>query len=415
MRTRAPHIRSPLPWARSRPRPGLALFLGVGLPLLVALPGAHGTVAEAGSLGVGLGLSLTAVPVNGTVPLDVAFHAVLTPNTTTATFSWAFGDGQTFVTSATGSSSPSHEYGEAGTYVATVSVNSSLGEQNATLPISVTSDPLGATIQATPMSGTLPLTVHFVATPSGGSGTYPSVLWTFGDGGTGSGADLLYTYTHSGTFTATVTVSDTRGHEVNATVLIQAGAGGGPTPGNGATLASVLVPYALGLALVLAVAAAIGWGYRGWVRRRDTGAGAPPGALVEPPAIPPEAASPAAGTPSGTPAGGDSTALEDSRRLSERLLIHLYWYGRPSPEGAARVEATQQGMARHLGAGQNSISKALTRLIESGTVQVELQHVPGAPRRVKTYSLTVRGEAVARSLQRRRPTPGAGVDGPGAT
>jgi DNA-binding MarR family transcriptional regulator len=95
----------------------------------------------------------------------------------------------------------------------------------------------------------------------------------------------------------------------------------------------------------------------------------------------------------------DRPGTDDSRRLSERILVHLYWYGRSTSDGVARADSSQAGMARRLRVGQNTLSKALRRLLDAGAVKVELQHVPGASRRLKTYSLTARGEAVAKTIR----------------
>jgi len=55
---------------------------------------------------------------------------------------------------------------------------------------------------------------------------------------------------------------------------------------------------------------------------------------------------------------------------------------------------------------QNSVSRLLLRLEAAGVVSGEVQHVRGRPRRVKVYSLTDRGEGLAREY--RRPTAGPG-------
>ena len=154
------------------------------------------------------------------------------------------------------------------------------------------------------------------------------------------------------------------------------------------------------LVVVAAVAAAL---YLAVVLRRTARAAGLP--------TPPEGA--AASPPSPTAAGIEGPSSpeqmaaattaqpggEDTRSLSERILVHLYWYGRSNIDGVARADASQAGMARRLGVAQNSLSKALRRLVDAGALRVELQHVPGAPRRLKTYALTARGEAVARRIR----------------
>jgi hypothetical protein len=399
-----------------------------GGPILLAallfLGGVAGAAAPAQAVPHpgGLGLALTANPTNGSAPLVVAFHAALTPNTTLAWFNWSFGDGDSYNQSATGSSSPAHEYVSVGVYDATVSVTSTSGDANASLVVTVVAENLVASFQATPLSGTAPLTVHFLAVVSGGTGTYQSILWSFGDGDSGSGPDINYAYPIAGTFDVDLTVTDSSGHSVRdeGTIRVDSGGGSGPNTTTPNALVQA-VPYVLATAAILAAAAIAGLAYRGMVRRRAAAIEAPPGAMAGTAAVADLAGSPPPGLPetgaSGAPAerpgpAGVGASLDESRRLSERILIHLLWYGRRGDEGAARFEASQQGMARALGSGQNTISKALSRLIDAGAVRVEVQHVPGAPRRVKTYSLTSRGEAVARSLTR---GPGDTRRGPGGS
>lgn len=410
--------------ARPRSAPRISLAVGswrasavlvlVGLIVLAGL--VVSPIGRAAPTTSGVGLSLTASPTSGTAPLSVAFVATLTPSTITASFNWSFGDGEYYNLTATGGSDPVHTYAAIGSYDAKVAIGSTSGDANASLTVTVVAENLVATIGATPTSGPAPLTVHFVATFSGGTGTYESILWNFGDGDSGSGPVLDYTYPVAGTFQVNLTVTDSSGRSVRDQQTIVVGPPGGNAQTSSPPSAlAVAVPYLLALAVLLAIAAVAALSYRSVARRRAAQVEAPPGALAEPPSSPEVPSSSEltaatgatewASTTGAAVNAGPSAALDDSRRLSERILIHLFWYGRPGPDGIARAEATQQGMARALNTGQNTISKALSRLRDAGAVKVELQHVPGAPRRVKTYSLTPRGEAVARSLTR---NPGAG-------
>jgi PKD repeat protein len=338
-----------------------------------------------------LGISLTAEPVNGSAPLQVEFDANLTPGSSSASFSWSFGDGATVETTGGNHSSVEHTYARPGLYTADVLVVSNVGDGNASLLVAVVSSPLGATITTSVAGGPAPLTVQFVATPSGGSGTYVSITWQFGDGGSGSGADLRYTYAMAGEYNATVNVTDSNGASATAAVTIHVGPGpGGPVgapapPPNDAGIEWV----AVGLS-----AAAIGLAsYRYVLGRRALPPSVPAGASG--------AVRSRAPTPQRSPvdpAALPSPPTEESRRLSERILVHLYWSGRPTPDGVAKAAASQAGMVRELGVTQNAISKAAQRLVDSGAVTVELRHVPGAPRRLKTYRLTPRGVEIARGL-----------------
>ncbi len=391
--------------------------------LLLGLLLAGGVAGAAPTTGIGpspeaLGLALTATPTNGSAPLVVAFLASLTPNTTVGSFNWSFGDGTWYNQSATGHSNPVHAYDSVGVYGAHVSVNASSGSANASVTIDVVAENLVAVIDASPLSGPAPLTVHFVAAISGGTGTYESILWAFGDGDSGSGPDLNYTYPIDGTFQVNLTVTDSSGHAVRnqTTVTVTGGVPTGPAQPTPDPLVAAL-PYLLTAAAILGASAMASLAYRAAVRRRAGAIEAPPGAMVGPtpprgPIGPSLDGSGAAGGPAPAEPGvvsGPGAALDESRRLSERILIHLLWYGRSGDrrERPGGGEPAGDGAGAQLGPEHHQ-QGAEPRSMDAGAVRVELSHVPGAPRRVKTYSLTPRGEAVRplphpRALGRQRP------------
>jgi PKD repeat protein len=399
--TRAPQSRA---WAAGVL---LVAVLAIAASLSAAQP-----FARAGSPAV-LGLSLTAVPVGGDAPLVVELRATIDPSAESGSFEWNFGDGVTYGETATGYSEVSHDYPRAGNFTASVFVQSSLGDSNASVALTVTATPLSAAIVASPTTGVAPLTVQFGVEPTGGSGTYTSFVWSFGDGGQGSGTALSYTYTRAGTFDASVLLTDTSGQNATASIeidVVPAAGAAGPSSSTSTPSALAFVLPAVAVLAVAALAAAL---YLRSVVRR----GAAPTETTPPAAgaaRSPEAA-PASESPTGPPspeemvqAAASRPASEDSRSLSELILVHLYWYGRSNIDGVARADASQAGMARRLGVAQNSLSKALRRLVDAGALKVELEHVPGAPRRLKTYALTPRGESVARRIRtesERRPRP----------
>jgi len=391
---------------RTRHRAGGTRTWPVGAFLLAVLVGASGPVSAvpsptSGHPGV-LGLSLTAVPVNGNATLVVELRATLDPSSAAGTFDWTFGDGTSYQQVATSYSAVAHEYEAAGAYTAHVFVQSAEGDSNASVSIHVGPTALAVRITAAPTSGSAPLTVNFTSQPNGGTGTYTSFVWRFGDGDNGSGPDLEYTYPTPGTFTATLVVTDTSGATAVASVqLVVAGPSTVPSPSS-----AVVPPYAeyvipAVLAIVAITAAAVI--YLALVVRR--GSDAPPApAARSVPALAAVASSESSlsGPPSPEEMAGATTSragLEDTHSLAERILVHLYWYGRTNIDGVAREDSSQGGMARRLGVAQNSLSKALRRLVDAGALKMELQHVPGAPRRLRTYSLTARGEAVARRIR----------------
>ncbi|MCS7274039.1 MAG: PKD domain-containing protein, partial [Candidatus Bipolaricaulota bacterium] len=81
-----------------------------------------------------------------------------------------------------------------------------------------------AAITAAPISGPIPLTVHFDASgsrdPDGQITTYE---WNFGDGNTALGVKVSHTYTQAGVYAVILTVTDNLGSSAVATVVIRAG------------------------------------------------------------------------------------------------------------------------------------------------------------------------------------------------
>ena len=342
-------------------------------------------------------------------------RATVTPAGLSATFDWTFGDGATYSEVATGVAQVAHSYAIDGTFLAKVFVRSSAGDANASVAVTSATGHLSVDIQASPLSGGAPLTVHLVADVTGGTGTYTAIQWRFGDGDNGSGSDLEYTYSTPGTYDATVNATDSAGAAGNASVVITVLDGPAGLAGGSGSGAPTYTEYALPVAFALAIAAALLVGYRAALLRRSPARATPDAQPSAPPVQPPEPPAPApteVASPLTPESMGEGNApanpLEESRRLSERILIHLYWYGRPTADGVARADSSQGGMSRRLGVGQNTLSKALQRLIEAGLVTVELRHVPGAPRRLRTYALTPRGEGIARSMRADPGRPPAG-------
>jgi len=78
-----------------------------------------------------------------------------------------------------------------------------------------------AAVTATPISGTVPLTVNLSASGSSDpDGNIVSYQWTFGDSTSGTGASVGHTYTTVGTFTAQLKVIDNDGLSATKAVTI---------------------------------------------------------------------------------------------------------------------------------------------------------------------------------------------------
>jgi PKD repeat protein len=118
------------------------------------------------------------------------------------TYAWDFGDGGTASTAGA-----TYVYAAGGNYTAKLTATDVAGDSGwATVAINV----LGVNLVADQTLGSFPLIVGFTANAAGGSGTYASYAWTFGDGTTATTTTgtTTHTYTASGTFSATVQVTD---------------------------------------------------------------------------------------------------------------------------------------------------------------------------------------------------------------
>ena len=98
----------------------------------------------------------------------------------------------------------------------------SLGNYSLTITsLAVANQPPVAALTATPVSGTVPLTVAFSATGSSDpDGSIASYQWTFGDGGSGSGVTASHVYAAAGSYTAQLTVTDNLGVSSSKSVVI---------------------------------------------------------------------------------------------------------------------------------------------------------------------------------------------------
>lgn len=160
-----------------------------------------------------MNITASAIPTTGAAPLSVSFSASATGGAGGPyTYAWSFGDGNSANTAAA-----SDTYATGGNYLATITVTDGQGNTGtSTIGIS----PLSVGLSPTPSSGNLPLGVAFTATPAGGSGTYSSYLWTFGDGATATtmGASESHSYVAPGTYNATVKVTDSNTNSATSAV-----------------------------------------------------------------------------------------------------------------------------------------------------------------------------------------------------
>jgi PKD repeat protein len=101
------------------------------------------------------------------------------------------------------------DYGSLGNYALQVTTLAASGQA----PVAV--------ISATPVSGTVPLTVNFSAAGStDADGSIVSYAWSFGDGSSASGVTASHVYNSAGSFTATLTVTDNSGLSASRSVTV---------------------------------------------------------------------------------------------------------------------------------------------------------------------------------------------------
>ena len=437
-----------------RVRGRLAVFLLAGLvgAGLLMIPHASATPSPSD-----FSVALTADQPNGTAPLLVQFHTTVTVGVPTW-YAWSFGDHSYLNGSGAPFANPSHRYLLAGSFYAAVTVAEGQVQHTASLGIAVLPGPLELAISVTPTTGVVPVNVQFSGYPSGGTGTYRTVLWSYGDGGSSASLVAHHTYLLAGHFRATLNVTDSSGIVASDSVWVNlslpATVASSPTASLGSKVIGLL-PLALaasGASGLVALSIAVRPGVRARPRRAaeppygaETDFAAFPSSFVAGPvevSLPPALGAAAAATPTTTvlrehtsapasenrpfrtfePAGpgprltavvpydssrpvtvGDPSAPsngEEPRQLSARLVVYLAGLGALRPDDIPSIAWTQFGMSDRLHARQNVISNVLRRLVAAGVVEEELRHVQRQPRRLKVYHLTVRGEALARDLRR---------------
>jgi len=397
----------------------LALVLVAGA-LVAAVPGTRAAPWRSASFIV----YLSAAPKGGTTPVRESFDAVVSSGTPTA-YSWNFGDGSWLNGSDPADAQPVHSYPLAGTFTVTAEVWEGSAMATAGLQITATPGPLDAVIQASPSSGTAPVTVLFTANVTGGTGTYVDFTWDFGTGGHGVGPEAANRFAAAGTYLVVLTVNDSAGATARTTFALVIHGAAGPSP-----LSGSLVLWSAVAAVGILLVAGSWWilGRRPAPRNAAPPSSvAPPGAAA-PPTLEPEgfvegaigeagagvsmetAEPPDVGAPGPGPPGV-RPGLAERRRLSHRLLVRLAELGHLAPEDTPDARWTQQGLGESLGAQQNRVSNVLRRLVAAGVIEVETRHVLGRSRRVKVYRLTPRGDSLARAYRREvtgGPRPGTG-------
>src|SRR3989304_1229521 len=130
------------------------------------------------------------------------------PDGTIASWTLAFGDGN----SATGSGTPTtlpHAYAAPGTYVPTINVTDDEGASDiATLIVTITVDLPPVAAAGPDQAGTLATIFSFDGSASTDDHGIVAWLWDFGDGGTANTPVTAHTFGSRATFTVTLTGRD---------------------------------------------------------------------------------------------------------------------------------------------------------------------------------------------------------------
>ncbi len=143
-------------------------------------------------------------PTTGPARLEVTFSDL--SNNEPTSWSWDFGDSQTST-----ERDPTHTYDQPGDYTVSLTASNDYGSDTQTevnyIAVGEPVQPV-ANFYASPISGTVPLSVTFSDLSAGSPENW---LWNFGDGGTSAEQNPSHIYSQAGSFTVTLTVSNTLG------------------------------------------------------------------------------------------------------------------------------------------------------------------------------------------------------------
>jgi PKD domain len=150
----------------------------------------------------------------------VTFASGATLGTGAYSYRWGFGDGPTIARTA----SPAHTYSAVTRTVFDAWVNASDtggGWNNTSVPVTVFPS-LAGSLSGNVTATDVEVPVLFTASATGGSGTFESYAFQFGDGGlaTGGSPSQTYTYVRPGTVAINVTVTDSLGFTKRSTTTL---------------------------------------------------------------------------------------------------------------------------------------------------------------------------------------------------
>ena len=159
----------------------------------------------------------TGNPTSGPAPLTVQFDGSHRGGCPDFTYAWDFGDGST-----SNEMNPSHSYFSEGNYSASLTVTDSKNTASEnSVYITVECPKLVVVASANPTSGTVPLSVEFSGSATGGCPNH-TFAWNFGDGSTSSERNPIHVYETEGDYSALLTVTDSKNNKQQKSVSIKA-------------------------------------------------------------------------------------------------------------------------------------------------------------------------------------------------
>jgi PKD repeat protein/DNA-binding MarR family transcriptional regulator len=422
--------------SRSAALLALLLFGLVGTMVLASAGTQAAGPAQGHATNCSTGLTLELSQAAGPAPLEVSFDLAVYWGIPVST-NWSFGDDSYLNGSGPNYLEPVHVYQALGSMEAIVEVHSGIRSGACSALVVTTPPRLVAAARATPVSGIAPLVVHFSGTASGGSGTFLSANWSFGDGQSEPGFNLTYSYTIPGIYYATFLVVDAAHDSANATVAITVQEWAPPSTSGGVNIGTVSLVTLLAASVAAFVGAVLYVRSHPYPFTSEDGDGelgleAVPGETeitereldLEPtpdpfeveetaivptgPRFPPEAyqarfmdlaprGPEALAGPSDDPR---SRPDPDRPKLSQRVILHLYSQPRLGDDEVATTAFTQAGMMEALEVPQSLLSNVLRRLQYSRILVQDVRHVQGSPRRLNVYRLSPKGEQLAERLRR---------------
>ncbi|EAR00257.1 PKD domain-containing protein [Maribacter sp. HTCC2170] len=164
----------------------------------------------------------SAIPTNGTIPLEVTFTGSnSTDDVAVTAYLWDFKDG----TATSTTMNPVHMFSNGGTYIVELTVEDEESLTDTTTITIIASTPSNeapvAVVSASPISGTIPLEVTFSGSNSTDDVEIVSYIWDFNDGSSTSDlANPIHTFVQAGSYLVELSVTDAEGLSNSSTITI---------------------------------------------------------------------------------------------------------------------------------------------------------------------------------------------------